>query len=182
MAQILSPYFMSSASQADLENELNELQDLYYNDFESVLQQEGKQACLIAYSNVMFDGLYYLISQKPYMNDQLQQEDDASTSPLKEDLMKNLKKIIDELDTDNSTQWFVFASDSLSDIYRRQIVSKRELTFHRHNSNVLNYNVRPVIHYDLILPFFTSLQVYNESEPCYSYRELPLFFKNKIAW
>ena len=180
MAQILSPYFMRSASQSDLDNEFNELQDLYYQDFGSLMEQEDKQACLISHSGVMFSGLYFILNQQPYLKDQLQQEDDSNLSPLKKDLMRKLEKTIAELNIDNSTQLFSFASDSLPDIYRRQIVLKRELTFAKRNSKALSYDARPVIHYDLILPFHT--QAYNDSEPCYSYRELPLFFKNKVNW
>lgn len=180
MAQILSPYFMSSASQKDLDNELNELMTLYYDDFDSVMRQEGNPACLISWSGVMFRGFNFVMNQLPYLNDQLQQEDDENASPLKEDLMRNLKKTIDEMRIDNSTEIFAFKSDSIEDIYRRQIVLKRQLTFDRHNSKTLDYESRPVIHYDLILPFHSW--TYNESMPCYSYRELPIFFKNKIEW
>lgn len=180
MGQILSPYFVSSASAVDVKNELNELEDLYYDVFGKVMDEEGKLSCLISYSSVMHHGMYFIVNQQPYLKDQLLQEDDGYASPLKQDLMRSLKKTIDDLEIDTSTQTFSFAADSQADIYRRQIVLKRELVLNKYNSNVVGYDARSVIHYDLVLPFHTK--IYNDSQPCFSYRELPLFFKNKIEW
>ena len=179
MAQILSPHFLSSAGQTDFDNELDDLGTIYYEDFESVMQQEDNPDCLISWSGVMFRGIYFLLNQRPYLEDRLQQENDENASPLKSDLMRSLQKTIDELHIDYSTELFAFDSEPVEEIYRREIVFKRELTFDRHNSKTLDYKSRPVIHYDLILPFHAWN--YNESAPCYSRRELPMFFKNKVS-
>lgn len=180
MGQILSPYFMSSASTDDLASEQDEIQDLYYNQFGNVMDEEGKLPCLLSYSSAMHKGLMFIVNQQPFGQDRLLDSEEDYGSELKKGLMDHVKKTIDNLQIDTNTQAFSFANDSLTDTYRKQIVLKRELVLNKHSSKMFDYDTKPVVTFDFFLPFHTKS--YNPSEACLSYRELPKFFKRKVNW